>query len=296
MCALEQTKTCNTCLKEKPLNKFPSPQKPYRANKCRSCYWEQKTNEQKEKSRQARRDWVSKNREYVRQRNIAYQKKIRERRGTKRKTYPVINGKKECGGCEQILDVKYFYPTKKEDGKIYYSVKCRACTKDHLLNQIGEKQCPRCQKVKPYSDYRPNKEWYDRYCKSCRNEINNEKYRTDRAWREAHKKSTSMSAKKHRTARTKSLKAWKARNQGRVRETRLKYKDKHKENNIRYKKKNIERLRPKLIERNKKYREEIADCYVRTTLRIKKTDNPPPELIELKRTQIKLKRAIASAK
>ena len=74
--------------------------------------------------------------------------------------YPVINGKKQCGECGEILTINNFTITRK-NSKDYYQSKCKKCINKYgaeYRKRVGQKE-----KIKQYQqDYMNNKENRDK--------------------------------------------------------------------------------------------------------------------------------------
>lgn len=293
-----KAKVCNKCGNEKPISEFQISHDGYRRHFCKDC--------RREQLRVSGAKWRERNREKY----TAYHEKYRTENSEKikayndahkpppkRKIYPIVDGKKECSDCKLILEVAKFYPTVSPKRKTYYSHKCRKCTRAYLLNLVGEKECPKCNTVKQYSEFRPNKEGYDRYCKVCRAEIQRDKYRNDpefkRRWRETSAKYT----KKNQAKRTEYFRKWKARNPEKWKQIQKKYRAKATQNNKEYFNRNPERVGKLRKANQQRSRKELMPSYVRTTLKTKlRLPEIPKEVIELQKSRLLLHREIKTKK
>ena len=92
---------------------------------------------------------------------------ITKRKTEIRKENPNL-GKNQCTTCETFEDLKMFYKTKLDDGKVTYSEQCKKC----YCNEHGNsKQCFRCQEIKEVSNFdktTANVDGLACYCKPCR--------------------------------------------------------------------------------------------------------------------------------
>ena len=83
--------------------------------------------------------------------------------------YPVVNGKKECGKCGEILPIENF--TKSKGG--YYSSKCKRCVNEYGKKYRSDKD--RKQKMreyhKKYMSNRKNRDTKNEYIRKYRKKI-----------------------------------------------------------------------------------------------------------------------------
>ena len=100
--------------------------------------------------------------------------------------YPVIDGKKQCGKCMNILDLSEFAKTK---GK-YYSSKCKKCTNEYSKKYREENKEKISEKQKEYmldDKFRENKNKYNREYRK-RNYVKSKNVEANRNWKMIEKK------------------------------------------------------------------------------------------------------------
>jgi hypothetical protein len=185
--------------------------------------------------------------------------------------YKLINsGKKHCPKCNEIKPLPEFNLCK--HNKMGYLPRCKACVKidnkerrplsefgktwKQSLYDEGKKHCPKCNEVKPLSEFGNLKKSYSgkmSFCKSCKSTRDKE-YRNEL-------KEKGLYTKKKRNEYLKNIDKYKERETKRIRDYKKEYQD-MKNDKIRYFKYKIRNLLLVTLKNEKlnKSSEEIFNC------------------------------------
>ena len=196
---------------------------------------------------------------------------------------------------------------------------CRICKEEKALNQYYSSKvnkdgfvnsCKTCVKIITKKNRLKNPEKYNEHAKRWRDKNREKANENSKNWRLSNPEKMKQSKEKYRTENSEkvkeSYKIWADINREKLQEQRKEWYNKNKEYANNWRHKNCEkaneygknwRLRnPEKVNKKGKNRiEQLKDSYIRPILKKNsnlKTEDIPPDLIELKRIIIKTKRLI----